>query len=72
RLGRPMQFEMGLEDMVDPNTMDEALNDVKALTQWFTGVLEGLVRRAPEQYWWVHRRWKDNRKTKSASRREAA
>ena len=33
--------------MVDPQTMDPALNDVKALTQWFTGVLEGLVRSAP-------------------------
>ncbi|MEX2141844.1 MAG: lysophospholipid acyltransferase family protein [Pirellulales bacterium] len=28
------------------------------LTQWFTTVLEGLIRRAPDQYWWVHRRWK--------------
>jgi Kdo2-lipid IVA lauroyltransferase/acyltransferase len=72
RLARPMQFEMGLESMVDPQTMDPALNDVKALTQWFTSVLEGVIRSAPEQYWWVHRRWKDNRKAKTTSRREAA
>jgi KDO2-lipid IV(A) lauroyltransferase len=28
------------------------------LTQWFTTVLENIIRQAPEQYWWVHRRWK--------------
>jgi Kdo2-lipid IVA lauroyltransferase/acyltransferase len=61
RLGKPMQYEMGLEASVEPATMDPALKEVKALTQWFTGVLETIVRRAPEQYWWVHRRWRDNR-----------
>jgi KDO2-lipid IV(A) lauroyltransferase len=33
-------------------------SDLTELTQWFTTVLEGLIRRGPEQYWWVHRRWK--------------
>ena len=28
------------------------------LTQRYTGVLEEMVREAPEQYWWAHRRWK--------------
>jgi KDO2-lipid IV(A) lauroyltransferase len=61
RLGRPLKYEMGLEALVEPANMDPALKEVKALTQWFTGVLETIVRRAPEQYWWVHRRWRDNR-----------
>jgi KDO2-lipid IV(A) lauroyltransferase len=71
RLDRPMHFEMGLEAVVEPNNMDPALNDVKSLTQWFSDVLETIIRRAPEQYWWVHRRWRDNRATKQR-RREAA
>jgi KDO2-lipid IV(A) lauroyltransferase len=31
---------------------------LRELTQWFTNVLETVIRRGPEQYWWVHRRWK--------------
>jgi Kdo2-lipid IVA lauroyltransferase/acyltransferase len=35
--------------------MDEA---VLRLTAAFTARLEALIRRAPEQYFWQHRRWK--------------
>jgi KDO2-lipid IV(A) lauroyltransferase len=31
---------------------------VKAITQRYTAALERLVRRHPEQYFWLHRRWK--------------
>ena len=37
-------------------------------TAWYTAQLEGIVRRAPEQYWWLHRRWKDNRPAKKKER----
>jgi Kdo2-lipid IVA lauroyltransferase/acyltransferase len=64
RLGRPLQYEMAMETLVDPATMDSSLKEVTALTQWYTNVLETIIRHAPEQYWWVHRRWKDNRPAK--------
>ena len=32
--------------------------DIVANTQKFTGVIEGYVRKYPEQWLWVHRRWK--------------
>ena len=25
----------------------------------YTTLLEDAIRRAPSQYWWVHRRWRD-------------
>jgi KDO2-lipid IV(A) lauroyltransferase len=25
---------------------------------WYNAMLETVIRRDPEQYWWVHRRWK--------------
>jgi hypothetical protein len=28
------------------------------LTRWYNDRLGELVARAPEQYWWVHRRWR--------------
>jgi KDO2-lipid IV(A) lauroyltransferase len=31
---------------------------VVAVTQRFTTALERMVRKAPEQYFWLHRRWK--------------
>ena len=31
---------------------------VRAITQRFTSALERGVRRCPEQYFWLHRRWK--------------
>jgi KDO2-lipid IV(A) lauroyltransferase len=61
RLGKPMHYEMGLETLIEPATMDPALKNVTELTQWYTSVLEKIIRVAPEQYWWLHRRWRDDR-----------
>jgi KDO2-lipid IV(A) lauroyltransferase len=38
-------------------TGDEAV-DIRENTQRFTGVIENYVRRYPDQWLWVHRRWK--------------
>ena len=32
--------------------------DIKANTQKFTSIIEDYVRKYPEQWLWVHRRWK--------------
>jgi len=41
---------------VTPSGDHEA--DVLALTRRYTEALEAAIRRAPEQYFWQHRRWK--------------
>jgi KDO2-lipid IV(A) lauroyltransferase len=50
---------MGTDFVADPRQLEPAQRGVPELTQWFTKCLELTIRRAPEQYWWVHRRWKD-------------
>jgi len=58
RLDKPLQFELGLEGVIDPADGDQDISGVKPLTAWYNQMLEQIIRRDPEQYWWVHRRWK--------------
>jgi len=51
------QFELATEAVIDSRDFDDA-EGIRQLTQEFTTALESLIRRAPEQYFWVHRRWK--------------
>lgn len=58
RVGGPLELRMGLEDIADPRIDGPHLAGVRPLTQWYNQALERMIRSAPEQYWWVHRRWK--------------
>lgn len=55
--GVPARYTVRFERIAYESTGDlEA--DVLALTRSHVATLEGLVRAAPEQYFWVHKRWK--------------
>lgn len=66
RLDRPMQFELINHATIDPHEVDSSTSTIRELTQWYTTRLEELVRHMPDQYWWLHRRWKDPREKKHA------
>ncbi len=74
RLDEPLHFEIGVAGAADPANLDESIGGVKELTQWYNHVLEGLIRAEPEQYWWVHRRWKGKplKRKKKRKKRPAA
>jgi Kdo2-lipid IVA lauroyltransferase/acyltransferase len=57
-LGRPLSYEMATEEVILPEEYQGRPDAVQALSQRFTAVLERGIRRAPEQYFWLHRRWK--------------
>jgi KDO2-lipid IV(A) lauroyltransferase len=59
RTSGPMNFEMRVIDLVDPAAPDFAYGSVPLLAQWYTHCLEELIRKAPGQYWWLHRRWRE-------------
>jgi len=48
KIDEPLKFE---------STGDET-EDVRRLTQMFTSVVEKYVRQYPDQWLWIHRRWK--------------
>ena len=45
-------------DVILPEDYAHDPDAVRAITQRFTTGLETIVREAPEQYFWLHRRWK--------------
>ena len=51
------RFTMHLEEVAVQETGDRNA-DVDRIVAGYTAVLERWVRRAPEQYFWHHRRWK--------------
>ena len=64
-------YDMRLEGVADPAAGTAETADLQAVSQWYTSLLERAVRRAPAQYWWVHRRWR-SRPTKAKVSRSAA
>jgi KDO2-lipid IV(A) lauroyltransferase len=48
KIDEPLRFERSGDDE----------DDVRRLTQLFTDVVEKYVRRYPDQWLWIHRRWK--------------
>jgi KDO2-lipid IV(A) lauroyltransferase len=72
RVGKPLQYELRICDVADPrNHEDRSVTGVRPLTQWYSRTIENIVRLAPDQYWWLHDRWKDRRKPKQKSRQAA-
>jgi Kdo2-lipid IVA lauroyltransferase/acyltransferase len=69
RVGKPVRYRLYIEDVIEPAEFQQQTNAVKAITERFTQALERLIRKHPEQYFWVHRRWKHQ---PPASKKKAA
>jgi KDO2-lipid IV(A) lauroyltransferase len=58
RTGERFHYRLVMVDAIDPSEYPKSLDGALAITQRYTAALEKTVRLAPEQYLWVHRRWK--------------
>lgn len=58
RLSDRFEFEVGIKRIIHPSEWAGREDEVTWITQEFTRALEEIARSAPEQYLWVHRRWK--------------
>ncbi len=71
RVGEPMRHRLLVTDVILPEEYGGRRADaVKALTQRCAVGLERLIGQHPEQYFWLHRRWKHQpkaRKEKTAA-----
>ena len=58
RLPGVFRFLAGVQEIIHPSQWKHAEDPQRWITQRFTTAIESIVRQAPEQYWWAHRRWK--------------
>ena len=52
------QFRVDITEAVEPARDADGKIDVQGTTQAITSVIEGWVREHPEQWLWLHRRWR--------------
>lgn len=58
RIGEQFQFEIWPQRLILPEEWAHQGDPLRWITQEYTSALEQAVRQYPEQYFWVHRRWK--------------
>ncbi len=68
---RWVKFEQGCEAVIDSADY-QGPDAIRELTEAYTEALERMIQRAPEQYFWVHRRWKSQPRIKKKSLSKAA
>jgi KDO2-lipid IV(A) lauroyltransferase len=59
RLGDRHRFRVDLTEAIAPARGPDGRIDIAGTMQAITSVIEGWVREHPEQWLWVHRRWRD-------------
>jgi KDO2-lipid IV(A) lauroyltransferase len=66
KTGDPFRYKIQVKDVILPEEYADRPDAIRAMTQRFTSGLEQVVRGAPEQYFWLHRRWKHQPKARKA------
>jgi KDO2-lipid IV(A) lauroyltransferase len=65
------RYQSAVADVILPEEYKDRPDAVPALTQRFTTALESRIRLYPEQYLWLHRRWKHQPKRRGISKQAA-
>jgi KDO2-lipid IV(A) lauroyltransferase len=58
KVAEPMKYATATAEVIMPEDYEDKPDALQAITQRFTSALERLARLAPEQYFWLHNRWK--------------
>ena len=62
-------YELGTEEIIDPGEFT-GRKAIREITQEYTSVLERIIRKNPEQYFWLHRRWKSQPGSRTRSNKK--
>lgn len=69
---KPLHFEIGCTGVADPLSLPDEIQGVRQLTQWYNDRLADAIYECPDQFWWVHKRWKDKPVRQTKKQRAAA
>ena len=58
RIGRGFEYEICVNRIIMPSDWQDRADELTWITKQFSQAIEEFVRVAPEQYLWIHRRWK--------------
>ncbi|MBC8523655.1 lysophospholipid acyltransferase family protein [PVC group bacterium] len=58
RIGSRFKYEVSITDYIEPSDWCDRLDPLYYITARYNKAIETMVRNAPEQYLWLHRRWK--------------
>jgi KDO2-lipid IV(A) lauroyltransferase len=58
KFGEPMRYEIIVQDVILPERYQNLPDAVRAISERFSAALERMIEAAPDQYFWLHRRWK--------------
>jgi len=63
RRGNVAHYEVGVQRIIHRHEWEQQAEPLSWITQEYTSAIESFVRQAPEQYLWIHRRWKSRPKS---------
>jgi KDO2-lipid IV(A) lauroyltransferase len=58
RVGQRMSYDVDVTDVILPDDWVDQPDPLFYITARFNRAIESMIRAAPEQYLWLHRRWK--------------
>lgn len=68
RRGNVARYEVGVQRIIDRHEWEQQADPLRWITQEYTSAIESFVREAPEQYLWIHRRWKSRPKSEKTQK----
>ncbi len=71
RVGRGFRYRIDVERIIQPEEWDAQESPLQWITDTYAAALERLIRAAPEQYLWVHQRWKTRPKERTRNEAKA-
>jgi KDO2-lipid IV(A) lauroyltransferase len=70
RVKDTFRFVCGCQDIIYPEDWKSQDDPLRYITQRYTKAIEDFVRAEPDQYLWVHRRWKTRPKGEVAQKHD--